>query len=138
MTSPVFGSGGLSSKPEVRDGALVIVQERDDKKVSFTYNFKDGRLATKEDRLHSLGPCTYADADGDLIFSTFDIRGTGKEEPEGTKEYIGGTGKYAGLTGHATFTTTTLKPMDKDSPHSIEGHVQGTYKLGTKAASAAR
>jgi hypothetical protein len=51
VTSPVFGTGWVSPKPVVRDGALVIVQERSDKKVRFTYNFKDGQLATKEDRL---------------------------------------------------------------------------------------
>jgi len=79
---------------------------------------------------HALGPCTYADPDGDLIFSTFDLRGTGNEPPAGTKEYIGGTGKYAGLTGHATFTITRMKPIDKDTPPTVEGHVQGTYQLG--------
>jgi hypothetical protein len=78
---------------------------------------------------HATGPCTYADPDGDLIFGTFDIGGTGNQTPSGTREYIGGTGKYAGLTGHATFTVIQLKTIDRDSPHVWEGHAQGTYKL---------
>lgn len=85
---------------------------------------------TSDDKgFHRTGPCTYADPDGDLIFSTFDIQGGGGRIG-GTKEYIGGTGKYAGLTGHATFTVAPLKTVDKDSPRSYEGHVQGTYRLG--------
>jgi hypothetical protein len=57
---------------------------------------------------------------------------TGNQKPTGTKEYIGGTGKYAGLTGHATFTLSQLKTIDEDSSDTWEGHAQGTYKLGTK------
>ena len=88
---------------------------------------------------HASGPCTYADPDGDLIFSTFDARRGGGGAPAATKEYIGGTGKYAGLTGHATFTIAPLKPMDKASPTTFEGHVQGTYRLGDgRTAGAAR
>ena len=89
---------------------------------------------TFEAGFHASGPCTYADPDGDLIFSTFDIRGGGGKAPAGTKEYIGGTGKYVGLTGHATFTIASLKPMDKTSPETFEGHVQGTYRLGSERA----
>ena len=87
---------------------------------------------------HSVGPCTYADPDGDQIFSTFDLRCTDNETPAGSKEYIGRTGKYAGMTGHATFTVARLKPMDKDSPITWEGHVQGSNKLGVKAATTAQ
>jgi hypothetical protein len=88
---------------------------------------------------HASGPCTYADRDGDLIFSTFDIRGSGNSAPTGTKQYIGGTGKYAGLSGQATYTIEMLKPVDKDAPSTIEGHVQGSYKLGAgTSAGAAR
>lgn len=83
---------------------------------------------------HSSGPCTYADPDGDLIFSTFYLHGGGNVPPAGTKEYLGGTGKYVGLTGHATFTMAVLRPMDKGSPRTVEGHVQGTYKIEVKVA----
>jgi hypothetical protein len=78
---------------------------------------------------HNSGYCVYVDPDGDQIFSTFDIsRGEG-QGPHGTKEYTGGTGKYAGLTGHAEYTLSSLKTLDKDAPEVFEGHAQGSYKL---------
>lgn len=81
------------------------------------------------------GPCAFADPDGDLIFTTFRFR-HGKMPP-GILEFTAGTGKYAGLTGHATYTAMGLKTV-KDSPTAFEGHMEGTYKLGGKAASAAQ
>jgi hypothetical protein len=79
---------------------------------------------------HNTGYCVYVDADGDQIFSTFDIGRSGEGQPgRGTKEYTGGTGKYVGLNGHAEFTTFSLKTLDKSAPEVFEGHVQGSYKL---------
>lgn len=79
---------------------------------------------------HNTGYCVYVDADGDQIFSTFEIRRSGEGQPgRGTKEYTGGTGKYVSLTGHAEFTASSLKTLDKNAPDVFEGHVQGSYKL---------
>jgi hypothetical protein len=79
---------------------------------------------------HNAGNCVYVDADGDQIFSTFEIRRSGEGQPgRGTKEYTGGTGKYVGLTGRAEFTASSLKTLDKNAPDTFEGHAQGSYKL---------
>ena len=136
--------GKMTSLPTA-DGKVASINEE-----SFTYvnDAGDGFLhratgrclitSTSSDAgFHASGPCTYADPDGDLIFSTFAIRGGGGEAPAGTKEYIGGTGKYVGLAGRATFTIAPLKPMDKASPAAFEGHVQGTYRLGAERTTGA-
>jgi hypothetical protein len=79
---------------------------------------------------HNSGYCVYIDPDGDQVFSTFDVRHTGGDQLlRGTKEYTGGTGKYAGLTGHAEYTGFDLKTLDKDAPEVFEGHAQGSYEL---------
>ena len=79
---------------------------------------------------HNPGHCTYIDADGDLIYSTFDVNRSGKDQPNhGTKMYTGGTGKYLGLTGTAQYTITSLKTLDKDVPVTLKGQVQGRYKI---------
>src|SRR5680860_475410 len=46
------------------------------------------------------GACTLTDADGDVIFSTFDTRDLDKAQPKmdcGTHMITGGTGKYKGI-----------------------------------------
>jgi hypothetical protein len=76
------------------------------------------------------GHCVYVDADGDQIFSTFEIGRAAPGAPRlGTKEYTGGTGKYAGLTGHADFTNGPMKTLGKDAPEVFEGHARGSYRL---------
>jgi hypothetical protein len=51
------------------------------------------------------GSCLYLDADGDKVM----INWTGKGSYAGTKQIVGGTGKYAGITGQGTYTGTDLK-----------------------------
>ena len=86
---------------------------------------------------HNTGYCVYVDADGDQIFSTFDVGHRGGDKLlRGTKEYQGGTGKYAGLTGHATYTGADLKALDEEMPEVFEGHAQGSYKLRPVVAGA--
>jgi hypothetical protein len=60
------------------------------------------------------GACVLADADGDLIFSTFDTRDLDKSQPEmdcGTHIITGGTGKYAGITGSEPFACHTMPKL---------------------------
>ena len=57
------------------------------------------------------GACVLADADGHMIFSTFDTRDLDKSQPEmncGTHIITGGTGKYAGITGSEPFACNTM------------------------------
>ncbi|MEK0082544.1 hypothetical protein [Benzoatithermus flavus] len=52
------------------------------------------------------GSCLYVDPDGDKVM----INWTGGTVPyAGTKQVVGGTGKYAGITGQGTYTGTDLK-----------------------------
>jgi hypothetical protein len=44
--SPVFGTGVVGAKPEVRDGALLLTQKTADGTATFRYAFKDGKLST--------------------------------------------------------------------------------------------
>jgi len=52
------------------------------------------------------GACALTDADGDVVFSTFDTRDVDKTDPKmdcGTHLVTGGTGKYKGITGREPF-----------------------------------
>jgi hypothetical protein len=51
------------------------------------------------------GACLYLDADGDKVMINF----TGAGPGGGTKQVVGGTGKYAGISGKGTYTTVELK-----------------------------
>jgi len=72
------------------------------------------------------------DADGDLVFSTFDTRDLDKSQPEmncGTHIITGGTGKYAGITGKEPFSCIT-KPTPAgasamDIPHNTTWEIKG-------------
>jgi hypothetical protein len=60
------------------------------------------------------GACVLADADGDMIFSTFDTRDLDKSQPEmncGTHIITGGTGKYAGITGSEPFACNAMPKL---------------------------
>lgn len=64
------------------------------------------------------GGCALTDADGDVIFSTFDTRDLDKSLPKmdcGTHLITGGTGKYKGITGKEPFACVT-KPTPAGSP----------------------
>jgi hypothetical protein len=60
------------------------------------------------------GACVLADADGDMIFSTFDTRDLDKSQPDmgcGTHVITGGTGKYKGITGSEPFACNGLPAL---------------------------
>jgi hypothetical protein len=60
------------------------------------------------------GACALTDAEGDVIFSTFDTRDLDKSQPKmdcGTHIITGGTGKYKGITGKEPFAC-----VNKDVP----------------------
>jgi hypothetical protein len=67
------------------------------------------------------GACVLADADGDKIFSTFDIRDVDKSQPDmacGTHVITGGTGKYAGITGEEPFACNSLPALAGEGGYS--------------------
>ena len=51
------------------------------------------------------GTCLYVDADGDQVMVNWKITAP----YDGTKQIVGGTGKYAGITGQGTYKGTDLK-----------------------------
>lgn len=53
----------------------------------------------------SNGSCLYVDADGDQVM----VNWSTTAPYDGTKQIVGGTGKYAGITGKGTFDGTQLK-----------------------------
>ena len=60
------------------------------------------------------GACVLADADGDLIFSTFDTRDLDTSQPDmncGTHIITGGTRKYKGITGSEPFACNGLPAL---------------------------
>ncbi len=64
------------------------------------------------------GGCALTDADGDVIFSTFDTRELDKAQPKmdcGTHTITGGTGKYKGITGTEPF-ACLAKPTPAGAP----------------------
>ena len=71
------------------------------------------------------GACALTDADGDVVFSTFDTRDLDKSQPKmdcGT-HIVTGTGKYKGITGKEPFAC-----INKDAPAgSPEGAFATTF-----------
>jgi hypothetical protein len=64
------------------------------------------------------GACALTDADGDVVFSTFDTRDLDKSDPKmdcGTHTITGGTGKYKGITGREPFACIN-KPAPAGAP----------------------
>jgi hypothetical protein len=64
------------------------------------------------------GACALTDADGDVVFSTFDTRDLDKTQPKldcGTHLITGGTGKYKGITGKEPFSCVS-KPTPPGAP----------------------
>jgi hypothetical protein len=77
------------------------------------------------------GACSLTDADGDIVFSTFDTRDLDKAQPKmdcGTHLITGGTGKYKGITGREPFACISKETpagapdgaFAIDIPHSTE------------------
>ncbi len=70
------------------------------------------------------GACALTDADGDVVFSTFDTRDLDKSQPKmdcGTHLITGGTGKYKGITGKEPFAC-----INKDAP---AGSPEGAFAI---------
>ena len=70
------------------------------------------------------GACALTDADGDVVFSTFDTRDLDKAQPKmdcGTHIITGGTGKYKGITGKEPFAC-----ISKDVP---AGSPEGAFAI---------
>jgi hypothetical protein len=70
------------------------------------------------------GACALTDADGDVVFSTFDTRDLDKSQPKmdcGTHTITGGTGKYKGITGKEPFAC-----IKKDVP---AGSPEGAFAI---------
>ena len=89
------------------------------------------------------GACVLADADGDMIFSTFDTRDVDKSQPDlscGTHVITGGTGKYKGITGSEPFACNGMPALaggggltSMDIPHNTSWEIK---KLATRSPSA--
>jgi hypothetical protein len=81
------------------------------------------------------GACVLDDADGDMIFSTFDTRDIDKSQPDmncGTHVITGGTGKYKGITGSEPFACNNLPALageggytSMDIPHNTTWEIKG-------------
>jgi len=80
------------------------------------------------------GACVLADADGDMIFSTFDTRDLDKSQPDmncGTHIITGGTGKYSGITGSEPFACIAMPNLAgaggytaMDIPHNTSWEIK--------------
>lgn len=80
------------------------------------------------------GACVLADADGDMIFSSFDTRDLDKSQPDmkcGTHIITGGTGKYNGMTGSEPFACNGLPALagaggytSMDIPHNTSWEIK--------------
>ena len=80
------------------------------------------------------GACVLADADGDMIFSSFDTRDLDKSQPDmkcGTHIITGGTGKYKGITGSEPFACNGLPALagaggytSMDIPHNTSWEIK--------------
>ena len=80
------------------------------------------------------GACVLADADGDMIFSTFDTRDVDKSQPDmncGTHVITGGTGKYKGITGSEPFACNAMPNLAgtggltaMDIPHNTSWEIK--------------
>ena len=75
------------------------------------------------------GSCTFKDADGDMIFETWqEMTPADSAEGKGTGKLLGGTGKYAGITGEYDY-TTAYYASPKDGTFQGVGHKKGHYKI---------
>ena len=80
------------------------------------------------------GACVLADADGDMIFSSFDTRDLDKSQPDmkcGTHIITGGTGKYKGITGSEPFACNAMPNLagaggytSMDIPHNTSWEIK--------------
>ncbi len=80
------------------------------------------------------GACVLTDADGDMIFSSFDTRDLDKSQPDmacGTHIITGGTGKYKGITGSEPFACNAMPNLAgaggytaMDIPHNTSWEIK--------------
>ena len=78
-----------------------------------------------------------ADADGDMIFSTFDTRDVDKSQPDmscGTQIITGGTGKYKGITGSEPFACNGMPALAGGGGFDLDGH-PAQHELGNQEIS---
>ena len=69
------------------------------------------------DKKYMDGACALTDADGDVIFSTFDTRDLDKSQPDmscGTHVITGGSGKYKGISGREPFACQNMPKLAGD------------------------
>ena len=59
------------------------------------------------------GACTEKDADGDQVFTTFDME---------AHHIVGGTGKYKGITGKASYTSNTVPRISPTQNAAVVDH----------------
>jgi hypothetical protein len=109
----------------VKDVGKAILLEA----VGTTQNMNGGKMLDKMaarcsalsveagDKKYIDGACSLADADGDVIFSTFDTRDVDKSQPNmgcGTHIITGGSGKYKGISGREPFACQTMPNLAGD------------------------
>ena len=80
------------------------------------------------------GACVLADADGDMIFSSFDTRDVDSSQPDmkcGTHIITGGTGKYKGIAGSEPFACNAMPNLagaggytSMDIPHNTSWEIK--------------
>lgn len=69
------------------------------------------------DKKYIDGACALTDADGDVIFSTFDTRDVDKSQADmscGTHVITGGSGKYKGISGREPFACNNMPKLAGD------------------------
>ena len=77
----------------------------------------------------SSGSCTFADADGDQIFETWEeTTPAAGVQAKGTGKILGGTGKFAGITGEYEYTSDFFASA-KDGTFQGVGHKKGRYRI---------
>jgi hypothetical protein len=86
LVSPVFGTGVVGAKPEVRNGALLLTETTADGTTTFHYSFKEGKLETVKEALdlEATGPDKAPGGDmaalasGKTMGAVFRLRATAK------------------------------------------------------------
>ena len=86
------------------------------------------------DKKYIDGACALTDADGDVIFSTFDTRDVDKSQPDlncGTHVITGGSGKYKGISGREPFACQAMPKLAgaggyfaMDIPHNTSWEIK--------------
>ena len=94
------------------------------------------------DKTYFDGACAMTDADGDIVFSTFDTRDLDKSQPKmdcGTHFIKGGSGKYAGITGLEPFAciSKATPPGEPAGSFAMDIPLNSTWQINAGAATGA-